>query len=107
MPGCQQQVIRATAEGKDETLPDDDAIEEVMLGVRANRLVQIIKDGRGHDGCQRGANYFRQGEAREHYAENKHTSRGHNTCGKSGQESSFEQWGISFRIHKGADFLDI
>ena len=92
MPGCQQQVIRTAAEGKDETLPDDDAIEEVMLGVRTNRLVQIIKDGRGHDGCQRGANDFRQGEAREHYAENKHTSRSHNTCGKPGQESSFEQW---------------
>src|SRR5436309_14021039 len=60
---AQKKVVHTSTECENEALADDNTIEEIVLGIRTNCLMQIIKRGCRHERGELRTNNFRQRDA--------------------------------------------
>src|SRR5438270_13872857 len=65
----QKKVVHTSTECENEALTHNNTVEEIVLGIRTNCLMQIIKHGGRHEGSELRAHNFRQRDAIRNDAE--------------------------------------
>src|SRR5215469_4801851 len=86
----EHKVAHATAESEYKTLPDKNAVEEVILCVSADQLMEVRKEGGWHPADQGRAKDFRQRDAIRRYAQEDHHCAGNDAGHQPGQKSGVE-----------------